>query len=262
MVKLYFGLPGCGKTTMLAKLAYDGAFKKKSPYKYIYGNISLTGIPNYTQIKADDLGKYMLEDCLILIDEGSLCFDSRDYKNFSKAFVQFFMLHRHYNADVCIFTQGWDAVDKKIRLVCDRVYYIHKSFLTGWYKSIVWRIPYGILSPSKDSNGDKYGEIIQGYYKPPILTRIFTPNLKRKKYYPYFDSWERPELPALPEDRRIKQLEHNRYTYDNLCKMYKSCKRSESTIFTDKSSDNSSDPRYYGRDTGSHSRKHIFHPLF
>lgn len=219
MVSVYFGLPGCGKTTMLAKLAYDACYKKRSPYKQVYGNIALTGIKNYIQIQATDLGKYMLEDCLILIDEGTLQFDSRDYKNFSKAFVEFFMLHRHYNADVAIFTQGWDAIDKKIRLVCDRVYYLHKSFLTGWYKTIVWRIPYGILIPSKDSNGDKYGEIIQGYYKPPVLVRLFTPNLKRPRYYPYFDSWERKELPPLPAIRKIDQQQHNQFTYDNLCKM-------------------------------------------
>lgn len=222
MVSIYFGLPGCGKTTMLAKLAYDASYRKKSPYKHVYGNIALTGIKGYIQIEATDLGKYMLEDCLILIDEGTLHFDSRDYKNFSKAFVEFFMLHRHYNADVCIFTQGWDAIDKKIRLVCDRVYYLHKSLLTGWYKTIVWRIPYGILIPSKDSNGDKYGEIIQGYYKPPVLVRLFTPNLKRPKFYPYFDSWERKELPPLPTVRRIDQQEHNKFTYDNLCKMLES----------------------------------------
>ena len=88
MVSLYFGLPGAGKTTMLASLALK-ASKEKSPYSHIYGNISLTGIPNYIKIDSSDLGKYMLEDCLILIDEGTLAFDSRDYKNFCKNFVEF-----------------------------------------------------------------------------------------------------------------------------------------------------------------------------
>ena len=49
MLSLYFGLPGCGKTTMLTSLAYKASFSKKSPYKHIYGNISLTGIPRYYQ---------------------------------------------------------------------------------------------------------------------------------------------------------------------------------------------------------------------
>lgn len=217
MVSVYFGLPGCGKTTMLTKLAYDASYKRRSPYQHVYGNIALSGIKNYTQIKASDLGQYMLENCLILIDEGTLQFDSRDYKNFSQNFVYFFMMHRHYNADVAIFVQQWDGIDKKIRVVCDRVYYLHKSIFTGWYKTIVWRIPFGILIPDKHSqNGDKYGEIIQGYYKPPLLSRLFTPNLKRKKYYPYFDSWEKKELPALPSSRSLDQIEHNKFAYDNL----------------------------------------------
>lgn len=217
MVSVYFGLPGCGKTTMLSKLAYDAAFKKKSPYTHIYGNIALCGIPGYTQIQASDLGQYMLEKCLILIDEGTLQFDSRDYKNFTKNFVYFFLMHRHYNCDIAIFVQQWDGIDKKIRVVCDRVYYLHKTFLTGWYKTIVWRIPYGILIPDKKETGsDKYGDIVQGYYKPPFFTRLFTPNLKRRKYYPYFDSWEKKELPPLPSERLLNQTMHNKSAYDNL----------------------------------------------
>lgn len=226
MVSLYFGLPGCGKTTMLAKLAYDAAYKKKSPYKHIYGNIALSGIDKYVQIKSSDLGSYMLIDALILIDEGSLQFDNRDYKNFTKNFVEFFLLHRHFNVDVAIFIQKYDAVDVKIRNIADRVYYLHKSFLTGWYKTIVWRIPYGIMIPSKnDSGSSKYGEIIQGYYKPPVLSRLLTPNLKRKKYYPYFDSWDRPEYPPLPSGRFSSQLAHNIFTLGNVKAHLDNCPR-------------------------------------
>lgn len=224
MLSLYFGLPGCGKTTMLTSLAYKASFSKKSPYKHIYGNISLTGIPRYYHINADMLGKYLLEDCLILIDEGTLCFDSRDYKNFSKNLVSFFMLHRHYKADIVIFAQTFGAVDKKIRLIADRCYYMFKSPLTGWYKSIVWRIPYGIVIPSKsDTGSDKYGEIVEGYYKPSLLLRILTPNLKRKKYYPYFDSWERPKLDDLPLFVAENQHKHNKYSYDNAKKELDNC---------------------------------------
>ena len=43
-VYLYFGLPGSGKTTMLAKKAYDASFARKPKYKNIYGNIDLVGI--------------------------------------------------------------------------------------------------------------------------------------------------------------------------------------------------------------------------
>lgn len=217
-VSMYFGLPGCGKTTMLAKLAYDASHAKKPKYKHIYGNLNFCGISNYIKIEPQDLGRYMLEDCLILIDEGSCFFDNRDYKNFSKALVEFFMLHRHYKADVVIATQGYNGVDKKIRTVTDRLYYMHKSFLTGWYKTIVWRIPYDIIIPSKKDTGSAHlGEIVEGYCKPPLLVRLFTPNLKRPKYYPYFDSWERKQLPALPSDRAEHQAHSNKTNFDKIC---------------------------------------------
>ena len=38
-VSLYFGLPGCGKTTMLAKLAMDGLHSGR--YKNVYSNVAL-----------------------------------------------------------------------------------------------------------------------------------------------------------------------------------------------------------------------------
>ena len=215
MISLYFGLPGCGKTTMFAKLALDASRSKR--YKHVYGNVSLSGIKNYTQITADMLGQYDLSDCLILIDEATVYFDNRDYKNFNKKLREWVLLHRHFRADLCLFAQSFGAVDKTFRVLCDRCYYIFKGFWTGHFRSIVWRIPYGIVIPSKkDTGADKYGDIVEGYYKPDLLSRLLTPNLYRKKYYQYFDSWERPELPPLPDDVLLKQMEHNKSTLNQL----------------------------------------------
>lgn len=59
-------------------------------------------------------------------------------------------------------------------------------------------IPYGIIIPDpKKDDSEKLGEIIQGYCKPNIFVRMFQPRLRRKKYYKYFDSWARPELPPF-----------------------------------------------------------------
>ena len=216
---MYFGLPGAGKTTMLVKLAVH-ASHPRSRYKHIYGNLTLTGIPNYTKIDPMDLGKYCLEDCLILIDEATVHFDNREYKNFSKAIRDFIMLHRHYNCDLAFAMQSYNGTEKSIRSVCDRLYMLKKTIWTGWYKSKVWRIPYDIIIPEKKDTGSAHlGEIIEGYCKPSFFARLFTPSLKRAKYYKYFDSWERPELPALPVERNKEQALHNRIAYDNICKM-------------------------------------------
>lgn len=206
MVCLYFGLPGAGKTTVLCSIAYRFLMAKKPKYKYIYSNVYFGNKPPFDQItyiSSDDLGVYEITEGLILLDEASLDFDSRDFKNFSKAKSKFFMKHRHESVDVILFTQIWDSVDRKIRGITDRVYYVNKSKLFGHWFSCYYRIPYDIIIPDpKRSSGEKLGEIIQGYCKPTFIQRLFfTRRIYRPKYYQFFDSWERTPYPPLPQGR-------------------------------------------------------------
>lgn len=197
-VKLFFGLPGAGKTTLMCHLALRGVRSKR--YKNVFGNVRMA-IPGYVYIDNDCIGKYDLSDGLVLIDEATLFADSRRYKEFSMEKMTYFLEHRHYNVDICLFTQQWDGVDRKIRVITDRVYYIYKGKLTGHWYSKYYRIPYGIIIPDpnkKGATGEKLGEIIQGYCKPNLLIRLFSPRLYRPRYYKYFDSWERKALPTLP----------------------------------------------------------------
>lgn len=212
MVSLYFGLPGCGKTTMLAKLAHDTdlliekdlkrvakGLPRKCPYDYVYTNIELIGLKHCRKITFDMLGRYDVRNALILIDEATIEVDSRDYKKFSQASKEFILLHRHYRCDIAFFTQQWDGVDKKIRVITDRVYYLYKGVFSRLWFTRMYRVPYGIIipDPKKDSS-EKLGEIVQGYCKPSFFVRLFSPWLYRPRYYKYFDSWEAPLLPPLP----------------------------------------------------------------
>lgn len=211
-VSLFFGLPGCGKTTKLAQIAHKfdrlierdkkrikNGKKPICPYSCIYSNVPLSNIINYKLIKFDWLGRYHIENALILIDEATIEVDSRDYKTFKQSTKEFMLLHRHYNCDLVFFTQQWDGIDKKIRVITDRVYYLYKDPLFGMWFTRWYRVPYGIIIPDpKKSDTEKLGEIIQGYCKPNIFIRLFTPPLYRPKYYKYFDSWEKPSLPPLP----------------------------------------------------------------
>lgn len=194
-VSLFFGLPGCGKTTLLAAKAYEAVKKRK--YVNVYSNVRLS-IPGVTYIDNECIGQYDLSDCLLLIDEATLFADSRAYKSFDYGKLQYFLEHRHYNADIMLFTQQWDGVDRKIRVITDRVYYVYKGWLLGHWFTTYYRIPYGIIIPDRKESGAKLGEIIQGYCKPNIIIRMLAPKVFRPKYYQYYDSWERPHLDPLP----------------------------------------------------------------
>ena len=206
-VSLYFGLPGAGKTTLMCYKAIQGLKSKR--YRNVYGNVRMM-IDGYTYIDNDCIGQYDLSDCLLLIDEATLFADSRAYKSFGKDKLEYFLEHRHYNADICLFTQQWDGVDRKIRVITDRVYYVYKGFFLGHWFSTFYRIPYGIIipDPHKDKSSEKLGEIVQGYCKPNLLVRLFAPKLYRPKYYKYFDSWERNPLPALPVEYQPYAVMH------------------------------------------------------
>lgn len=212
MVVMFFGLPGCGKSTLLSSLAIKHAKllgTKKEKYKHIYSNVHVS-FPGVTYIDNECIGKYDLSDCLLLIDEATLFADSRDFKAFDKGKLTYFLEHRHYGADIYLFTQQWDGVDRKIRVITDRVYYVFKGAFFGRWFSNYYRIPYGIIIPDKKNGGEKLGEIIQGYCKPSILTRLFCPKIYRPKYYKYFDSFEKPYLPALPAQYKPFEYAYNK----------------------------------------------------
>lgn len=195
-VSLYFGLPGAGKTTIMCKIMFEALKNKR--YSNVYCNVH-NAISGVTYIDNHCVGKYDLHDALICIDEATLFADSRDHKTFSHALKTYFLEHRHYNVDIVLFTQQWDGVDKKIRVITDRVYYVYKGIFLGRWFSRAYRVPYGIIIPDKRNDSEKLGEIVQGYCKPGLFARLFGLWVFRPRYYKYFDSWERPLLPPLPE---------------------------------------------------------------
>ncbi len=196
-VERYFGLPGCGKTTFLAYLALRAVKGKK--YKNVYANVHLK-IPGVTYIPFREcFGTYELRDCIYFIDEATVNCGDRDYKNFSQKMIQYTMEHRHHCCDLVFFSQEADGMDKKIRSITDRIYFVYKGIFTRGFISSAVRVPYKILWPDGDHDGENAGRILMGYVRPPFLNRLFAKRLFRPKYYKYFDSWECDRLPDLPD---------------------------------------------------------------
>lgn len=111
-VSVWFGVPGSGKTTMAALLSRA---TKKFGYK-VLSNFELKGA---YRLSSEDLGKFDMsfggEGCHVLLDEGQLDFDNRNWSNFAKGTgPQYFSLHRHMQNRVDVFSQGYD-IDKRIR---------------------------------------------------------------------------------------------------------------------------------------------------
>lgn len=208
MIRTYFGLPGSGKTTEIARLAYKTSKaidKGKSKYKYIVGNVTLTGIPHYYKINFKTIGLIGYPDALILIDESSIEADSRRWDTTSSKFIEYLLTHRHWNNDMFFFTQIWNRVDKTIRDITEECVLLHKGVIfRSWTRETIIR--YGIMIPQVGQ--DRPGEIIMGYLQPTKFSQVFERRFWRRPYYRFFNTLERPddmplfdcpELSPLPE---------------------------------------------------------------
>lgn len=198
-IELYFGLPGSGKTTLLAAKALQYC---KIPNFNVYCNIPLN-IPKVIPIKNEMIGKFNLHDGVVLIDEATIFADSRNFKSFSSELVKLFCLHRHFKLNIILFLQNYSRTDLTIRMLADKVFWVRKF---GGLTAAV-EIPMSVFIPKKDvsDNSGQAGEIVNGYYRPPWYNYLFAKWIIRKKYYPYFDSFETYYLPELPDDL----LKHN-----------------------------------------------------
>lgn len=186
MITGYFGLPGCGKSTFLAKMAQQ--YISKGYRVFVLDTAPVDGC---YLISWDDIGQYDMSNSVILLDEISLFADNRDYKNFSHRLKQFFILHRHYHCDIVWFTQQYDGVDRKIRELTTCLYYVRAA---GMFSYAV-RIDRFIFV-QKEQKDIKVGFKITGFFR--ALFAFLNGSVKlcfRPRYYKYFDSFDAPVLP-------------------------------------------------------------------
>lgn len=196
MITGYFGVPGCGKTTFATKKAQKALKRLKKgrgPYKHVLTNFECKGCE---KIDFSNIGIFDIQDSLIILDELTIDADNRDFKNFTKSSVEGFVYHRHDKNDIIYFTQQYDAVDKKIRNLTARLYYIKQSYVLPISKARQIFREYKI--------NDYTGDLLMGYrfavFKEIFLDFVFfnhkvgrvVETCFRPRWFSYFDSFSRP----------------------------------------------------------------------
>lgn len=206
MISLYFGLPRCGKTTTAVAHTFRAASKKRHVYTnipFVYERLPSKLRPYIHVVPNSYFGRYDMSNGLLIIDEASIYADSRQFAKFPTELVEFFCLHGHYRIDIELYCQIYSRVDSTIRMLAERVYWIKKPLFTGFLRSKIYRVPYGIaFTPPPEGTHSKYGDIVEGYCEPSIWGRMFAQQIWRMKYYKYFDSYQAPPLPPMPEQKK------------------------------------------------------------
>ena len=194
MFRLYFGSPGCGKTTFACKQLKDlqsKRGKKKYGYKRFYANFENTLC---NKISLSGLGDWTLPfNSYLAVDEAGIQYNNRKFKSFPQSTIEWCKLHRHYGVDVDFFSQSWEDLDITIRRLVDEIWYLKK---VGPF-TVVRRI---FKKVQVDENTH---QIVEGYFLRKFFGIIFDfiiglcsfKIFLRAPYYKYFDTYDAPMKP-------------------------------------------------------------------
>lgn len=193
-VIVYFGVPGSGKTTLAAKIAFKNA---KRGIK-TYSNVPITGT---LLIDSSDIGEVDISDGDLILDEAAIDFNNRSYKTLSKNTIKWLKLHRHYGiGTIHVFSQSYDDMDITIRRLQTVMFRLTRTIIPGVFMSRRIGVSIDI---------DKESHQLIERYRWSGLPRFHA----GWKYWSMFDSWAAPPLPAsdfqsvgLPPHASFKEL--------------------------------------------------------
>ncbi len=188
-VRVWFGVPGSGKTSMAALLS---RFSQNEHVK-VLSNFELKGA---YQVQASDLGVYDMsfdgDGCHCILDEASSDFDNRNFKSFAKSEAKdYFSFHRHQNNMVDVFSQGYD-IDKRIRdrTASSGLFHLKKFVIPGF---VFYRQIRKILFIKKD---DK--QIIDGFQYMGLPRFIYS-----RSVWSDFDTLDLTHCPKKQKDWQL-----------------------------------------------------------
>lgn len=188
-VTVYLGVIGVGKSTYGVKIA-QMAFKAGVK---VYTN--MPDIAGAYKISLSDLMKYDISNGVVIWDEMGIEANNREFKSFPRGAREWFKLARHYKCAVHVFSQALDF-DVTIPRITSEIYTMRKGLIFP----VTWLVKWNQVRDTDQQTG--YPRWI---WEP---TRFPRRMCWRPRYYKYFNSWQAPQLPALPEDRLIPYPEN------------------------------------------------------
>lgn len=205
VVNIYFGVPGSGKTTLAAYFSKESAkeswvitWAKKHPNAFtekllaspffrravsVYSNVPITG--TYKLEPQEDIGRYMIVDGRVIIDEAGIEYNNRNFKAFPPEAIYWYKYHRHYECNVDVFSQSYEDMDITLRRLAQNYFVVKRSLIPKFIVIKKIRRKVGI--------DDNTHQIIDKYYfgLPFLDTKwVFCPPL-----WKLFNSFSRKQLP-------------------------------------------------------------------
>lgn len=178
----FVGLRGSGKSNLASCLAQYWIKKGKT----VYSNFPIKGCYEYD---VSDLGSYLIQNCVLILDEAGIDMSNRKFmeksiKGIKENNRRFWKLTRHYNIpNIYLFSQAFDY-DVTLRRLCDSQYIISPSTLKNWTKITLLR---------------QYWDVTEEGDSPCIKMEIVKfPHLRcyRPPWFKYYDSYLVDELPS------------------------------------------------------------------
>lgn len=190
MIRLFFGKPGVGKSTLCCKFAKKNA--KKRPTYINFQN----SVPYAYSCDLDGFGQWAFQEGAYgLIDESAIEYNNRAYKAMPKSTIVIMKKHRHRKYDLDFFSQSHEDTDVTIRRLAEQLWYMQK--IGPW---TLCRRVYKFCMVDEVTH-----QIIDGYRMAHLAWLLVWPlqlpfkwcpfDQKfmltfRPFYYKYFDSWE------------------------------------------------------------------------
>lgn len=182
-VRVFFGLPGSGKTTFAAHIAKKDLKKGQK----VYSNVPIIGTYKVDVLK--DLGNYNMEYGRLIVDEAGIDYNNR--KSTQKGMgltqqqIEWWKLIRHYHMTADVYSQAYNDFDVTLRRLAEGIYIVHRSI-----------VPYFVtirrVSRKIDIDELQHIPVDMYYFDYPILGtwRCFMPSV-----WKMFNSFDAPKLP-------------------------------------------------------------------